>query len=211
MILSYIAIPQSSNNLSVMMVFVALVVPVLTVGVPVCWTRLMDRRPLSSLGLTLRHWLPALLLGLGLSAVEVIPVMGATSRVSVDRWMPQAVAGAASLWEPLFVFGWLQLRFEDDFGVLPAVLMASCCFALYHVGFGSVDMMMGQFLSGVMYATVFRLVKNLLTVWPSLWATSSARICFGSGFCFFSWSSAIFMLILLVIESAFIGFMAYRR
>ena len=124
--------------------------------------------------------------------------------------MPQALAGAASLWEPLFVFGWLQLRFEKDFGVLPAVLMASACFALYHVGFGSVNMMMGQFLSAVVYATVFRLVKNLLTVWPSLWAASSARICIGSSFCFFNWSSAIFMLILLVIEIAFMGFMAYR-
>ena len=91
-------------------------------------------------------------------------MMGGPSGVSVDQWMPQALAEAVSLWEPLFVFGWLQLRFEKDFGVLPAVLMAYACFALYHVGFGSVDMMMEQFLSAVVYATVFRLVENLLAV-----------------------------------------------
>lgn len=212
MIVSYIAIAQSSKNFSVMILFVALVVPVLAVGVPVCWTTLMDRQQLSGLGLTLRHWLPALLLGLGLSVIEIVPfVIGrGTLGVSANQWMPQALAGAASIWEPLFVFGWLQLRFEKDFGVLPGILMASACFALYHVGFGSVDMMMGQFLSAVVYATVFRLVKNLLAVWPLLWAASSARICFGSGFCFFNWSSANFMLILLVVEISFIAFMAYR-
>jgi len=195
-----------------MMVFVALVVPILAVGVPVCWTTLMDRQQLSGLGLTLHHWLPALLLGLGLSVLEIVPIVlgKGTLGLSGNQWMPQALAGAASIWEPLFVFGWLQLRFEKDFGVLPAVLMASACFALYHVGFGSVDMMMGQFLWAVVYATVFRLVKNLLTVWPSLWAASSARICIGSGFCFFNWSSANFMLILFVVEIFFIAFMAYR-
>jgi membrane protease YdiL (CAAX protease family) len=211
MILSYIAIARSGSHFAVMIMFVALVVPVLTVGVPVCWTTLVDRQQMSALGLSLRHWLPALVLGLGLCAIEVGQViMGGPSRVSIDQWMPQALAGAASIWEPLFVFGWLQLRFEKDFGVLPAVLLASACFALYHVGFGSVNMMMGQFLSAVVYATVFRLVKNLLAVWPFLWAASSARICIASHFCFFNWSSAMFMLLLLVIEIAFIGFMAYR-
>jgi hypothetical protein len=71
-------------------------------------------------------------------------------------------------------------------------------------------MMMGQFLSAVVYATVFRLVTNLLTVWPLIWAASSARICIASGFCFFTWGSAMFMLFLLVIETGFIGFMAHR-
>jgi membrane protease YdiL (CAAX protease family) len=211
MILGYIGIAQSGSNFAVMMLFVALVVPILTVGFPACWTTLVDRQQMSTLGLSLRHWLPALVLGLGLSVIEVGPVvMGGPSGVSVDQWMPQALAGAASLWEPLFVFGWLQLRFEKDFGVLPAVLMASACFALYHVGFGSVNMMMGQFLSAVVYATVFRLVKNLLAVWPLLWAASSARICIANRFCFFNWSSAMFMLLLLIVEIGFIGFIAYR-
>jgi len=69
---------------------------------------------------------------------------------------------------------------------------------------------MGQFLSAVVYATVFRLVKNLLAVWPLLWAASSARICIASRFCFFNWSSGMFMLLLLVVEIAFIGVMAHR-
>ena len=44
MILSYIAIAQSGNNFFVMTVFVALVVPILTVGVPVCWATLTGKR-----------------------------------------------------------------------------------------------------------------------------------------------------------------------
>lgn len=212
MILSYIAIGRSGDDLQVMMIFVAFVIPLLTVGVPVYWMVFVRRQGLSSLGLTLRYWLPALLLGASLSIVEVLQFLtGGVLNMLSDRWMPQAVAGAVSLWEPLFVFGWLQLRFEKDFGVLPAILAASACFALYHIGFGSVNMMMGQFLWAVVYATVFRLVSNLLVVWPLLWAASSARICIGSGFCFFNWASASFMVIIFVVEVAFIVFTAYRR
>jgi membrane protease YdiL (CAAX protease family) len=212
MILSYVAIGRSGNNIPVMMLFVAFVVPILTIGVPVYWMGVVKREPLESLGLTLRHWLPAILLGVALSAIEVVQVAtGRTAIAPASLWMPQAVAGAVSLWEPLFVFGWLQLRFEKDFGVLPGILMASVCFALYHVGFGSVDMMVGQFFSAIAYGAVFRLVTSLLAVWPLLWAASSARICMGDGFCFFDWGSATFMAILFLVEIAFVAFAVYRQ
>jgi membrane protease YdiL (CAAX protease family) len=212
MILSYVAIGRSGDNITVMMLFVAFVVPILTIGVPVCWVGLVKRERLESLGLTLHHWLPAILLGGALSAFEVGQVLtGRGSIAPANLWMPQAVAGAVSLWEPLFVFGWLQLRFERDFGVLPAILMASVCFALYHVGFGSVNMMVGQFFSAVAYATVFRLVTSLFVLWPLLWAASSARICIGDGFCLFDWGSATFMAILFLVEIAFVAFAAYRQ
>lgn len=70
------------------------------------------------------------------------------SVVSIDRWLPMAAAGAVSLFEPLFVFGWLQLRFEKDWGVLPGILLAALGYALYHVGYMPGEMS-GQFYSAV--------------------------------------------------------------
>ena len=210
--MSYIAIGRSGDNITVMMLFVAFVIPILTIAVPVYWIGLVKREPLRSLGLTLRHWPPAILLGVALSSLEVAQVVNGRGPVApANLWMPQAVAGAVSLWEPLFVFGWLQLRFEKDFGILPGILMASACFALYHVGFGSVNMMVGQFFSAIAYATVFRLVTSLLVVWPLLWAASSARICIGDNFCFFDWSSATFMTFLFLVEITFVAAVAYRQ
>jgi hypothetical protein len=105
MILSYVAIGRSSGNITVMLLFVAVVVPILTVGVPVYWIRWVKREPLENLGLTLRYWLPAILLGVVLSAIEGVQVVtGRAPIAQANLWLPQAVAGAVSLWEPLFVF-----------------------------------------------------------------------------------------------------------
>ena len=38
------------------------------------------------------------------------------------------------MWEPFFVYGWLQLRFERAFGVIPGIALAAVCFGAYHIG-----------------------------------------------------------------------------
>ncbi|MCD4753715.1 MAG: CPBP family intramembrane metalloprotease [Anaerolineaceae bacterium] len=188
-----------------------IVVPVLTIGVPVYWTTVVEKLPISSLGITTRYWLPSLGLGAVASLAEIVPLLiNGTLIGSSAQWLPMAIAGAASLFEPLFVFGWLQQRFEKDFGVLPAILMAAAGFGLYHIN-TLPEAMSGLFTSAVVYAVFFRLTSNLLVTWPLLWSVSAARICIASGVCFADWSLATTYGILLAVEAAFIVVMAFRQ
>lgn len=119
-----------------------------------------------------------------------------------------ATAGALSLFEPLFIFGWLQSRLEKDYGVLPAILLAAAGFALYHVGYLPVQIS-DQFYSAVLFAVAFRLTRNLLVCWPALWAVTSAFVCLSGNVCFYDWSMAASSGFVFVLEAGLIGGMVF--
>jgi membrane protease YdiL (CAAX protease family) len=74
---------------------------------------------------------------------------------------------AVGLFEAIFFRGWLQLRFEEAFGVVPGLILASLCYSLYHVGYGMTGReMLFLFGLGMTFAAVFRLTKNILVLWP---------------------------------------------
>lgn len=187
MILAYAILGENTNNMGIAALIGLLAVPILAVVIPVLWTTMIEHQDLAALGITSRHWLPSIFISVVLSLWVIAPLLF-SSRLTVTppRWLPMAAAGVVSLFEPLFIFGWLQLRFEKDFGMIPAILMAALCFALYHIGYIP-QAMFGQFTSAVLWAFAFRLTTNLLVAWPLLWATSSAGICIGSNICFYNW------------------------
>lgn len=211
MIIAYAILGQNSDNLGVAALVGLLIVPVLAVAIPVCWTVLVERQDLSALGITSRHWLPSCLLGVALTLAVVAPLLfTARAPVASERWLPMAAAGAVSLFEPLFIFGWLQLRFEKDFGVLPAIILAALCFALYHIGYLP-QAMSGQFYNAAVWAVAFRLTKNLLVAWPLLWAATSASICIGSNVCFANWGFVTGSAFVFVVEVVLIAALALMQ
>ncbi|MGD1996273.1 MAG: CPBP family intramembrane metalloprotease [Anaerolineae bacterium] len=140
----------------------------LGVAVPVFYTVVARRRPLVDLGLTTRNLLPSLVLGL-LMGLDTYRGTVATLTVEWTRGLVPllAMALAVGLFEAVFFRGWLQLRFEEAFGVVPAVLLGALCYSFYHVGYGMAwDEMLFLFGLGMVFAAVFRLTKNVLVLWP---------------------------------------------
>ncbi|MGE5141610.1 MAG: type II CAAX prenyl endopeptidase Rce1 family protein [Rudaea sp.] len=208
MILAYALLGRYADDMLEVALIGLVVVPVFAVVIPVYWTVIVEHRDLAALGLTLRGAFPSLLLSLGLSLILLAPITYMRlPGVSAERWLPMAIAGAVSLFEPLFIFGWLQLRFEKDFGILPAILMAAGGFALYHVGYMP-DAMSGEFYNAAVWAIAFRLTRNLLVTWPVLWATTSAYICYASNVCFFNWGMVTGSSMVFVLEIVLIGIIA---
>ncbi len=211
MVAAYTILGSNSNNAGIAALIGLIVVPVLAVGIPVYWTTRIERQPIATLGITTRRWLPSLVLSLVLSLFLVYPLwLSGRTVVPAERWLPMAAAGAVSLFEPLFIFGWLQVRFEKDFGVLPAILLAALGYALYHIGYLPGEMS-GQLYSAVLFAVCFRLTNNLLVAWPLLWTTNSALLCMANNVCFYNWSMATFSGFVLVVELGFIAWMAFRQ
>ncbi len=179
----------------------------LNVLFPVWWIAYRRGQPLSELGITTRRWLPSLLIGVGLAAFSSFGLRH--SAAGID-WLPHVLFNAVILWEPFFVHGWLQLRYERAFGVIPGVLLAALSFAAYHIGTYPPAGLLTLLISGLFFAAIFRLTSNLLTMWPLLWSVGSSMGTLMGGMQF-TWSQVATWSVILLIQLAFIGYTWWRR
>jgi membrane protease YdiL (CAAX protease family) len=143
---------------------------VLGVGVPVVYTVWLRRRPLASLGLGFRRLWATLTLGALFAGVQALTMFWGYQLPARVDWVPLLVLSlAVGLFEAVFFRGFVQGRLQAAFGTGPAVAGAAALYALYHVGYG---MGIGElgflFALGVVYAVAYRLVENVLVLWPLL-------------------------------------------
>jgi hypothetical protein len=131
------------------------------------WLR---HRPLRSLGLGVHRLRQTLLLGLRFAAVQAVIMLWGYSLPAPADWVPLLVLSlAVGLFEAIFFRGFIQGRLEASFGTGPAVAGASALYALYHIGYGMGLRELGfLFALGVVYAVAYRLVENILVLWPLL-------------------------------------------
>jgi membrane protease YdiL (CAAX protease family) len=137
--------------------------------VPVVYTVMVRRRGLADIGITTRALVPSLVLGalLGLdtfrNTIAGLPDGWLTASLVPLVLMTQAVG----LFEAIFFRGFLQLRFEEAFGIVPGLILGALAYALYHVGYG---MTSGEviflFGYGMVFGAIFRLTRNIFVLWP---------------------------------------------
>jgi uncharacterized protein len=140
----------------------------LGVALPVLYTRFVRHAPLHELGITTRHLLPSLALGLLLgldtyrATLSTLDVNWTTAVIPVVT-----LALSVGLFEAVFFRGWLQLRFEAAFGLVPGLILAALAYSLYHVGYGmDWNEMVFLFGMGLVFGGMFRLTKNIAVLWP---------------------------------------------
>lgn len=138
------------------------------VGIPLYWTVVVRRRPLADLGLTTRLLGLSLLLQMIFAVLQYIPTLGRTQLPPLAQLLPlAALALAIGFFEAVFWRGWVLLRLEDAFGVIPAILLGALLYAAYHIGYG---MPLGEigflFIIGIMFAVAFRLTRSVFILWP---------------------------------------------
>jgi len=143
--------------------------------VPVGYTLFIEKNNLSELGLTRKHLglllfinllLAGLLVWVFISDIDILP--------SLTREKIKAVLYimlAAGPFEILFFYGFLQLRFERAFGILPAVLLTALFYSFHHIGF---QPQFGKlFMVGVMYMITFRTVRSVWIIYPFFWGVGA--------------------------------------
>lgn len=180
---------------------------IVNVLLPVWWLVYVRGQPMSELGITTRRWIPSLFIGAGLAcffALRLLPMVADTD------WLPHLLFNAVILWEPFFVFGWLQLRYDRAFGIVPGVLLAALSFAAYHVGTYPPNGLLMLLIAGLVYAIIFRLTSNLLILWPLAWAVGSSIGTLMGGACF-SWPQVAIWSAILLIQLAFIAYTCRRQ
>lgn len=140
----------------------------LGVALPVFYTVLVRKRPLADLGLTAARLLPSLLLSLVLCWDTYRNTLGLLEVSWTRAVVPVAVmALSVGLFEAIFFRGWLQLRLESAFGLVPGLLLGALCYSVYHIGYGmKADELLFLFGLGVTFGAFFRLTKSVFVLWP---------------------------------------------
>ena len=160
--------PQLWGGMAYFTLFAVVGATLFGIGIPLYWTVGVRRRPLSDLGFTTRRLPLSIVIQIVLAGLQYTQTLAKTSLPSVDELLPLlALCFAIGFFEAVFWRGWVLLRLEEAFGIIPAILLGSLLYAAYHIGYGMPSSeMMFLFFIGVMFAVVFRLTKNILILWP---------------------------------------------
>src|ERR687890_1855602 len=151
-------------------------------------------------------WL-APLLSVAISVLFWPQLQDAVAQQPDIELVPLLLANGLILWEPFFVYGWLQLRFERAFGVIPGIGLAAVCFGAYHLGTFPLSGVGSLALLGVFFGVLFRVSGgNLLALWPLTWAVTSSIGVLEGGFGF-SWSDVATYALLLIVQVVAIALM----
>jgi membrane protease YdiL (CAAX protease family) len=138
------------------------------VGVPLYWMVVVRKRPLSDLGITTRWLGVSIGLQIVFGALQYFGTLANVQLPAFENLVPLiALSLAIGLFEAIFWRGWVLLRLEQSFGIIPAILVGSALYAAYHIGYAMpMEEITFLFFIGVMFAVVFRLTKNIFILWP---------------------------------------------
>lgn len=138
------------------------------VGIPLYWMVVVRRRSLAELGLTFERLGISLVLQLVLAVLLYSVAFAQVQLPPMEQLIPLVgLALCIGFFEAVFWRGWVLLRLEEAFGILPAILVGSTLYALYHIGYGMpADEMLFLFFVGILFAVTFRLTKSVFILWP---------------------------------------------
>lgn len=138
------------------------------VGLPLYWMVIVQRRPLSDLGITSKFLGLSLVLQLVFAALQFMGTLAKAQLPPFEEFVPLiALALCIGFFEAFFWRGWVLLRLEESFGTLPAILLGSALYAAYHIGYGMPSSeMVFLFFIGIMFAAAFRLTRNIFILYP---------------------------------------------
>ena len=138
------------------------------VGLPLYWMVVVQRRPLSDLGITTRGLGLSVVLQLAFAGLQFMGTLANTQLPPFEEFLPLiALALCIGFFEAVFWRGWVLMRLEESFGTIPAILLGSAVYAAYHIGYGMPSSeMIFLFFIGILFAVAFRLTKNIFILYP---------------------------------------------
>lgn len=170
----------------------------LLVVFPVWWLLCRSDGSLKDLGIKKEGIIPSLIISILITAYFLYYALSQYSFYGYSL-IPHFLTNALILWEPFFIFCWLQLRFDKAFGIIPGILLAGISLGAYHIGTYPMGEVMVLALFGIVFAIIFRITSNLLIMWPLTWSTSSAVGTLKGGF-LLGWNEAIMAAIVLLVQ-----------
>ena len=162
--------PQLGGGLPYFGLLTFLAATLFGVGLPIYWVVVGRRRPLADLGLHARRLGLSLALQLVLAVGLYQYILKGSDLPGLPRLLPLLTLGLAlGFFEAVFWRGWVQLRLEESFGMIPAIVLSALMYASYQIGFGLAPQeIFLMFFLGLLYAAAFRVTNSVFVLWPAL-------------------------------------------
>ena len=203
----YYANTRAQSPVFSLVVFVVLTNGILNLLFPAYYVLVVRKEGLNQLGITKRWWWLALLLSVVVSVLSWPQLQQVVVEQPDIDLLPLLVANGLILWEPFFVYGWLQLRFERAFGLIPGIALAAVCFGAYHIGTFPLSGVVSLVGFGAFFGVLFRATGgNLLALWPLTWAVTSSIGVLEGGFAL-GWFDVVTYALLLIVQVVSIALM----
>jgi hypothetical protein len=138
---------------------------------PVFWVMFVKKEMLSSFGIRKENLASSLIIGSILGYFEFSSLLPLLKEIN---WISHLLCCFLFIWEPFFIFGWLQSRFEKSFGIIPGILLAGVSLGVYHIGSFNYDQVIILMINGLFFALVYSSIRNIFVFWPFFWTISSA-------------------------------------
>jgi hypothetical protein len=181
---------------------------ILTVLFPVWWIVRYKEEGFAGLGVRKEKLGLALLIGLGLAGwrlIELLPYLG-----EPGIWRVMAF-NLLSIWEVVFLFGWLFTRFAKAFGKIGACVGTAIAVGIYHFGSLPVENILYLMFCVFVCAVCVAFTGNIFTVWPMYWVIGcTASMVRGYGPNVIAWDMVMMMGIALALQLIGIGGIALR-
>jgi membrane protease YdiL (CAAX protease family) len=160
--------PEVGGGMPYFFLYAGLTACIFGVGIPLGWMVFYRKRPISYLGITKKNLWISLGLQIVLSFFQYVATLAKADLPSIEELLPLiAMTLAVAFFEALFWRGWVLQRLDEAFGLIPAIILGSALYAIYHVGYGMpISEILFLFWIGVLYAISFRLTRSLFVLWP---------------------------------------------
>jgi membrane protease YdiL (CAAX protease family) len=145
-------------------------------AIPWIYTLLVEKTTLSSMGLTKKQLILSLILSIifaGLFFPELLIEgnLGSIGFLNLAK-ASFVLTGVGGIFELFLYYGFIHLKLRKAFGIIPAILITSFLYVLWHVGTqlshepDTLYALWKLFWVGIMYQSVFSITRNLLIIWP---------------------------------------------
>ncbi|MBN1260314.1 MAG: hypothetical protein JXB35_06495, partial [Anaerolineae bacterium] len=146
------------------------------VAIPWGYTLRVEGASVRELGIRRARWKASLIAGAVLAALMSLLIVFEADLRAID-WTQFTRAlvvlnGAGGLFELFLYYGFIHLRLEKAFGVIPAIVLTALLYVTWHTGTQlplEPDVPLAViklFGVGLMYQAVFSATRNLLIIWP---------------------------------------------
>lgn len=165
---TYVITP--ANGVGYFLVYAVLGAAGFGVALPVWWMVWHRKRTIADLGVTAQRLVLSIVLGIVFAAYQYTQTLARVELPPPPTLIPLiGLCLSIGLFEAIFWRGWVLLRLEESFGFIPALLLGSALYALYHIGYGmGWSEMAFLFVIGLVYGAVFRITKSVWILWPLL-------------------------------------------
>jgi len=144
---------------------------------PLYYVLIIRKESLSEFGITRQKWLISLVVGVVLAILLLFQFISEAGEVGQEILLSSEAIGpifyimVAGIFEVIFFYAFLRQRFENAFGIIPGIILAALFYSFHHAGFQPEFMKL--FFVGIMYASVFRITKNALIIYPFFWGVGA--------------------------------------